>query len=323
MKALEVLGDKAGGVRFTCSGRVGANVDATVADKLCTDYGFSLNPKNLVRPNRVSPEEGYKIWRQQSLGTYYPLVIPATRRHPARVHMNGGGGEVYRDYYARHSSREFFDGHGTRNLHPWLGPEAAELGFDAAMSVAGNRHESPLRANYREFRHRFHVGRVPRQTTSFTPLDSVTAEAANLSDEARARQGAYFNYDVLASLDTNLLRFPFDSPAKSPDSETLIGLVRSSDFADVAPGVAYGKFDSAHEVSPGFTMAARVEPFVDGVNTAIRDEFVRSFCGTKMVESAERIVRDIAAGGSIGNPVNGYPVSCVLSAFEVSPTRNG
>lgn len=318
----EELGQSTLPPRFTCSGVPGVSPDATVATELCALYGSTLNPGNRILPHRVEPREGYDLWRNQSLGMYYPLVIPATRRHASRVHMSGGGGEIHRDYYARATAREFFRGHMTRNLYPWLGFEAGEVASRDAQAAAEGRDESPLRANYREFRHRLHSGRSPRQSISFTPLDSRTAERANRSAHRGSGFDAHFNYDIIASLNPALLDVSFDRPTKSPSEEIRAALPPVMKGCTIQAGRAYGELETGASPGVSFSAADRIAPFVDAVEEAVEFSSVRTFLGAEIVESARSLVATVAGGGNFGNPVHGFPVSAVLSAAMVAPEIN-
>lgn len=305
--------------RITCQGTPGKSLDHNVATDLCSEYGFSLNEGNRVAPVRLTPAQGFHAWEDMSLGVYYPLVIPTTHSSPNRIHLNGGGGEVHRDFYLPSSVEGFFAGHASRSLYPWLGNEAAQDGYLSASTVANTYEEPIMRAHYREFRHRYHVGRLPRQSVSFTPLDSATAELAH-SDEERNPTGAQFNFDVLASLEHQLLLADFDRKDKAPTAHNVNELT----VVPLSEGKRSGRVwlpgeSLALNSGRSYSMQQRVEPFIDAVSRAENNDFVRAFCGPDLVHKAHELLSKIHDGGSIGNPVNGYPVSTVLTSELVSP----
>lgn len=307
--------------RFTCGSSTENSPDMQVASLLCESYGYRLNMPSRIRPRLLSADEGYSLWRDYSLGVYYPLVIPGAGRTGTRVHISGGGGEVHRDYYGGMDLERFAKGYARRNMHSWLGHEAAQLGAAAASEIANRRNEDPLRSNYREFRHRYHVGRTPRNSVSFTPLDSATAEHADASVVRALPKEAQFNFDLIASLDPELLHMPFDKPHKAPSREALDRLVVAHIQRDAQPGKLWGVIGNEEAPGKSLSRAARAAPFAKATNEAANDSFVQEFCGDDIILSAAQLIQTIVEGGSIGNPVNGHPVSAVLTAYAISPTR--
>src|SRR5699024_169924 len=261
-------------------------------------------------------------FRELSLGVYHPLVVPAIQSSPFRVHASGGGGEVHRDFYNPANADGFCENYAKRNLHSWLGFEAAQDGRVAVDSVGGARSEYALRLHYREFRHRYHVGRAPRFSTSFTPLDSMSAEAAQLvAGKSRVDEGQ-LNYDILSSLEPELLDLPFDSPSKAPSVEVRARLTSVQMSSESSPGkiwVGEQRTPDASRTAPMAWQRGRVVE--EAVSRAVDNPFVSSFWGATIIEQAKQLAAKLAAGESVGNAVNGVPISAVLSAHLVATNR--
>lgn len=320
LHAVQRLGSTAEAPRFTCQGEPETSADARVAMELCSIFGFELNGANKIVPPKLTPAEGISTWRQFSLGTYYPLILPAIEATPNRVHVSGGGGEVHRDFYVPTSLDGFFKGHARRNRYPWLGHESASEGCAAAAAVS-TAHDIPLlRAHYREFRHRFHSGRAPRQTVSFTPLDSSSAEIANAN--SRKSQGPAFNYDVIHGISQDLLDVPYDKESKAPSREDRSALTTVDLNFEASPGTAWG-LQPLDQIPKGisYSRGARHRPLRQAVEEAAEDPFAKTFWGSEFITIALGLSADLAEGEGIGNPVNGYPISALLSAYLVSPSR--
>jgi len=320
--AMRRLGSSGESPRFTCAGSPGQSGDYEVASNLSNHYGFELNPSNRLRRTYYTPEESYEVFRELSLGVYHPLVVPAIQSSPFRVHASGGGGEVHRDFYNPANADGFFENYAKRNLHSWLGFEAAQDGRVAVDSVGGARSEYALRLHYREFRHRYHVGRAPRFSTSFTPLDSMSAEAAQLvAGKSRVDEGQ-LNYDILSSLEPELLDLPFDSPSKAPSVEVRARLTSVQMSSESSPGkiwVGEQRTPDASRTAPMAWQRGRVVE--EAVSRAVDNPFVSSFWGETIIEQAKQLAAKLAAGESVGNAVNGVPISAVLSAHLVATNR--
>lgn len=306
--------------RFTCAGSPEVSIDYQVALELSQHYGFELNAPNRVKRTPFTPQASFKTFRDLSLGVYHPLVIPAIVPSPFRIQAGGGGGEVHRDFYRPDDVNRFFENFGKRNTHVWLGIEASQDGRSAVGFRGGFDDQHPLRTHYREFRHRFHVGRAPRFSTSFTPLDSMSAETVQLAAGKAQVNDGQLNYDIISSLVPELLDAPFDSPTKAPNASIRSCLTSVEISADATPGKAWVGGEQLREPPAGSSsLAQRGRVTEQALLEAVDNPFVRSFFGEATIDESKRLAQKLAAAESIGNPVNGYPISAVLSAHLVAP----
>lgn len=320
VKALERLGTAAQLPRFTCGGTPSQSEDYRIASELCDFYGVPLNPPNRNKRIYYTPKEAYSAYQDLSLGVYHPLVVPAIAPSALRVQASGGGGEVHRDFFDPNQVTRYFRGFAKRNASTSLGFEAAKDGQISLeyMNTEGNPH--PLRAHYREFRHRYHVGRMPRFSTCFTPLDSTTAEAAQLVAGRERQTEGQFNYDVLYSLDPELIDLPFDTPNKTPDVDIRSRLSREDIEPDAAPGEIWIGADPQLN-RPSVSAGQRYKVVEKNLEKALDDTFVKAFWGEATISRARELSGQLSAGESVGNPVNAYPIVGVLASHLVSPNR--
>lgn len=308
--------------RLNCGSTRDNREDLIVAEKLTSHFRLELNDSRRFTGFPLQPNESYTAFRDLNIGAYYPFYLPVEGPSPDKIHIGGGGGEIHRKFYENHlktkDPRQFYESYAQR-----IEPSSFQAEFirDAreALSIATPSGADPLRAHYREFRHRFHVGRSPRYAVAFTPLDSVSADLAqSKAGPARLDEGQ-FNYDVLHSLEPELLEIPFDLESKAPSKSVAERLTRVSVPTDANPGQVWA---AEPEVRSGVdrSKGSRMEVYNSALEEALDNPFVKAFWPASTLARARELMDELLEGRSIGNAVNGKPISAILAADLVAPS---
>jgi hypothetical protein len=295
-----------------------ARKDHTVAARICSQLGLSLNGSLKEKPKRLSGELSYALWRDLCLGVYWPIYFPYAAISPRMLHLSGGGGENHRPFYGQFlsaPSAEAFVATRTRNI----APRAARPDFEAAFhhAVESIMHGAPerpdvLAAHYRHFRNRFHTGREPQYTVTLPLLasrllDSCTAVAGDV----RFRN-AQIHYDILFNLNPELLEFPFDKRRKRP-SRVVRRNATSIHGAVSAPAGAC--FIGNARTTPGPPKKEpRAVDFLRAEFSRVKGGFAADFLGSTYIRRAERAVEAAAATNRFSGPVESKRVAVVLAA---------
>jgi hypothetical protein len=318
--AKERLGGAGTSPRLNCGSSPTNTRDLEVAVQLGERFGLEINDARSFAGHELTPEECYGLYRDLNVGTSYTLYLPAEGPTPFKIAIGGGGGEIHRKFYEGHLKSKdlerFFTSYGSRLKYPWLRDEFVHNGR-VALDRAAQPGSDPLRVHYREFRHRYHVGRAPRFGVALTPLDSVTADIAQSQAGQERLDDGQFLYDLLASLNPDLIEMPFDDERKAPGPEVRARLTRVSVPDRARPGSVWAPEPERRTVAPSATR--RAEVVRDAVDAALEDPFVTEFWGQEVVEAAQELVSTLLAGRSIGNAVNGKPISALLAAHVASP----
>lgn len=307
--------------RLNCGSTPTNTEDLDVALKLGEHYGLEINDERRFPRYNLTPEECYQTFRDLNVGVSYTLYMPVEGPTPRKISFGGGGGEIHRKFYEGHIKTKdverFFSSYGSRLKYPWLSQEYTRDGRDA-LEFATRPGTDPLRVHYREFRHRYHVGRTPRYGVSFTPLDSVTADLTQSQAGQDRLDDGQFNYDVLASLDPELLEMPFDKPSKAPNPQVQDRLTRVEVSQDARPGRVWAPQPEPRKVNR--SAPKRNAVLANAVEAALEDPFVTTFWGREAADSATDLLTQLLDGRNIGNAVNGKPISALLAAHLVSPS---
>lgn len=320
LTAMRRLGGDGVQPRLSCGSTETNTEDLRVAKRLSTAFGLQLNDERRFRGYPLTPEESYKTLRDLSVGVYYPLYVPSEGPSPDKIAISGGGGEIHRRFYENHQRSKdpdkFFAAYARRTRYPWLGNELARDGR-AAVEFAARPGNDLLRIHYREFRHRYHVGRLPRYAVAFTPLDSVTADLAQSQAGPERLDEGQFNYDVLASLVPELLDMPFDDPKKVPSASVRARLTKVDVPSEANPGRVWAPVPQERRVDR--SASSRANQLHAALECAAENPFVLSFWGAEVIKSARELMARLVDGSGIGNAVNGQPISAVLAADLASP----
>lgn len=315
------LGGQGSYPRLNCGSTATNTEDLDVATKLGQRFGLEINDERRFARFNLTAEESYQTFRDLNAGSSYTLYMPVEGPHPYKVSIGGGGGEIHRKFYEGHikskDTERFFSSYGSRLKYPWLSAEYIRNGRDA-LNFNTTPGADPLRAHYREFRHRFHVGRAPRYGVAFTPLDSVTADLTQSQAGQDRLDDGQFNYDVLASLNPELLEIPFDRPSKAPNERVRARLTRVEVPQEARPGRVWAPAPEERNVAR--SAIKRNEQLRDATETAMADPFVADFWGQEVIHSANELLSMLVAGSGIGNAVFGKPISALLAARLASPS---
>ena len=315
------LGGEGNTPRLNCGSTPTNGEDLEVALKLGERFGLDINDERRFARYNLTPEESYQSFRNLNTGVSYTLYPPVEGPHPYKISIGGGGGEIHRKFYEGHIKSKDVDrfilSYSSRLKYPWLGGEFAKNGRDA-LSYATLPGMDPLRVHYREFRHRFHVGRAPRYGVSFTPLDSVSADLTQSQAGQNRLDDGQFNYDVLVSLDPELIEMPFDKPSKAPSANVRSRLTRVEVSPHPRPGQVWASGPDNRNVAR--SAVHRQEKLHSAVESAASNPFVIDFWGPEVIDSANGLLERLMSGAGIGNAVNGKPITALLAADLASPS---
>jgi hypothetical protein len=289
--------------------------DLRVAEKICDRFSLELNDRRRFENFPLSARESFDVFHALNTGVSYTTYLPVEGPSPYKVSFGGGGGEIHRRFYENHQGSNSPEDFVARQA-AWLADEYARDGW-SALELAQYPGVDLLRLHYREFRHRFHVGRAPRYRTVFTPLDSVSADGAqSKAGSARLDEGQ-FNYDVISSLSPELLEMPFDKPAKAPSASIRSRLAQVSIPSVPNPGKVWAAAPPTRSVTN--SSVQRAQYVRDAIDRAAEWPFVNSFWGDSVIGQARELAERMLDGTGIGNAVNGKPISALLSAELVVP----
>lgn len=316
------LGDVGMMPRLRCGSSSANRTDLEVAESVAGRFGLEMNDDRIFGGMKLQGSESYKLYRSLSLGVYHPFYRPENVPTPANITIGGGGGGIHRKTYEfiiKSADPEVFFQQFAKNLRR---PEYEEEFIQDArtfLHTAIQDGEDPLRVLLRDGRVRYHSGRTPRTDVAFTPLHSVTAERTQLLAGTDRINAGQFNYDIMNSLEQDLVTMPYDSDAKYPASDVLSRLSRVPTSQVANPGKVWGPI--AHLIPQRQVDESRpIDAYKIAFDAALNNPFVLKFWGKNTVVAARDLMRRLDAEKSIGNAANGGLISAVLSADLVTPS---
>lgn len=307
--------------RLQCGEGGNTKTDLEVATALADHFGHTINGSYTVPPLKLQGSESFMMYRALSLGVYYPFYLPRNRPSVQDITISGGGGGIHRKVYelaVKSPDPDFFFKAFARNLRR---PEfEQELVRDAHrfLDTALQPGEDALRVLLRDGRVRYHSGHIPRTRVAFTPLHSVDANRAQVLAGTRRVEEGQFNYDIMNSLEPELVTMPYDSEEKSPGKSVLARLTNATIPADANPGKVWASSPAVSHDEHG--EADPMSYYGEAFAQAMDNPFVTNFWGKEMLSSAKALMEKLAAGRSIGNASNGKPLAAILSADLVTPS---
>lgn len=308
--------------RLNCGSTPTNRSDLDVAEALTSHFGLDLNDRRKFVEHKLTANEGYSAFRDLALGVYYPLYMPVNGPTPTKISISGGGGGVHRKIYENHNKskdvNKFFKRYAANFQRPEYAAEFIRDGEDFLRHSA-QRGEDPLRTLLRDGRVRYHTGRSPRYGVTFTPLHSAAADRTQMCAGWDRIEEGQFNYDVMYSLEPELVDIPFDRPEKSPTDSIRRRLLGVQIPPDASPGkVWFGELELDRDVDS--SKSSRLRRYKQAFDTAMESSFVSNFWSQEVLENAQATMSTLAAGESIGNAVNGKAISAVLTAGLVAPS---
>jgi hypothetical protein len=308
--------------RLRCASSTNNRKDLEIATTIAKHYGMEVNDNRDMRRIPLQGQESYQVYRNLTMGVYYPFYRPSQAPTPTNITIGGGGGGIHRKTYEliikSDDPEMFFRQYANNIKRPEYETEFIRDGHQFLHTVL-QPGEDPLRVLLRDGRVRYHSGRTPRTEVAFTPLHSVTAEHTQLlAGETRVEEGQ-LNYDIMHSLKPDLVTMPYDEESKHPTPDILGRLTRAPIHTDAAPGKVWAP--TAHLISqPAQGQPRPIEAYKQAFDQAIDNPFVRKFWGKAMIRQARDLMQKLDAEKSIGNAANGIPISAVFSADLVTPS---
>lgn len=307
--------------RLRCGSSPGNRTDLEVAKVVAGHYGLEMNDSRTVRRLELEGDESFQMYRQHSMGVYYPFYMPVQGPTPSNITIGGGGGGIHRKTYeliVKSKDPNIFFEQYARNLK--RAEYESEFIYDgrAFLNVAAQDGEDPLRVLLRDGRVRYHSGRTPRTEVAFTPLHSVAAERVQLLAGQERVQEGQFNYDIMYSLEPELLSMPYDSEEKAPTKQVLDRLTSTPIPKQTVAGRVWAP--TAHLIRNSDPDQPRaVEAYKTAFDAALDNPFVRKFWGKSMLRGARDLMDALYNGESIGNAAKGQPISAILAADLITP----
>lgn len=139
-----------------------------------------------------------------------------------------------------------------------------------------------------------------------------------LAGEVRIEEGQ-FNYDIMHSLEPELVTMPYDSVEKSPTKQILARLTNTPIPEEASPGRVWAP--TAHLIpTPSTDQPSRIEAYKTAFDKAADNPFVQKFWRKNIMTEARELMDTLYKGQNIGNAANGKPIAAVLSADLVTPS---
>jgi hypothetical protein len=297
-------------------------IDLEVAETVARHFGLEVNDDREISRLALQGDESFRMHRNLTMGTYYPLYRPDQGPTPTNISITGGGGGVHRKTYELHIKRNdvnyFIERYSQYFKRPEFEAEFIRDGHDF-LNIALQDGEDPLRVLLRDGRVRYHAGRAPRTGVSFTPLHSVDADRTQLLAGYDRIEEGQFNYDIMHSLEPELVTMPYDSDRKAPTQAIIDRLTSTPIPSDANPGRVWAP--TAHLIPlPEEGQPDPLDAYKQAFDKAMDNPFVTNFWDEEMLKNAQDLMDTLYAGESIGNAANGKPISAVLSADLVTPS---
>ena len=200
--------------------------DFAVASRVADSLGLTLNrPTNWPNARPLSAREAFLEWDEASAGAYSHLSFPSTAFNNATVTVAGVGGEAHRRVYrpriagrdiagAVEVCRERFP--SSALFEEW---QASLVEADDYLRSGPAAHPKALVRNHREFRDRFHSGKMSIWAPNMLALCSkYLTECSNLLRPPEFRN-AQLTFDIMHNTTPALLELPYDVETKTADDQ--------------------------------------------------------------------------------------------------------
>lgn len=212
--ARDLSSPNAAKLQFNSNPRPADPRDLEVAFSLADFLNFDLVTSQEGLPStKISPEDTFALWQNQSLGVYLPLYLQTRHFDPTFVMLSGGGGENLRPFFGDtvfSATANFIDDPLIRTA--WR-QSAESCASEPGATVSTIHH-------YRNFRNRFHSGCTAQQQIVIQPLASKHIHIPTYA--GRADRQVYF--DIMESCVAGVSRVPFDKMEKSPSEQNIANL---------------------------------------------------------------------------------------------------
>lgn len=308
--------------RLNCGSTPQNRSDIEVAHELTTHYGLELNDARRFDTYKLTALESFATFRDLSLGVYYPLYMPTKGPTLSDISISGGGGGIHRRIYANHQKSNdvntFINSYAKRSGRPEYQLEF-ERDAKNMLALILEPGDDPLRALLRDGRVRYHTGRSARFQITFSPLHSSSAYAAQtVAGNDRTEEGQ-FNYDMMNSVDPELVEMPYDNPKKAPTDSIRARLTAAVINTEPKPGRVWSAGLSQHR-RVSSSNSARIEELRKAFEIAMENPFVTAVWDHSLLNKATDLMTTMSTGGSIGNAANGKPIHAVLAANLAAPS---
>lgn len=324
---LRSSGQEVVGPRLHCGSVAGDLRDLEVATEVCSAFEVELNDDRKMPRALLDGRQRYTRWRESCLGTYHPMYLASTAMLPTLVEIGGGGAPNHRrtleSQIGSDDYEDFIQLARRRAANPLFAPEIeADLRQMFRYLSTYVADEDLLSEYYLHLRGRFHTGRPPKYRVSFHPFISRNLDAAREDADLARLRASQMNYDIMNMTAPDLLDIPFDNESKTPGAEVRGRLVSASHIVETDPGRTWWDSSELPNDAPVKTGGA-IEHVAEEFEHARRDPFVREFFPKKTIDLARAVVETALEAGKLRHASDAIPVSQVLLAGEVSPSRRG
>lgn len=305
---------------FTCGTVGGDKSDLEVASLVARKFGIKLNDTDIYKPSLINGENAYKSWRYLCLGAYHPIYIPGREINPYIVKIMGGGGGNHRSVYSKYlktKSITKFSSFCSKKIKPiWLGHQIYNdiMGFFKEQELNELNSADPLIDHYAEFRNKFHAGRTPQNMVAFHPLGSKYSNITSLDNFAGNNDTAKINYDIIFSLEPELLNLPFDREYKAPSDEVKEQLVGVKLKEESASGKVYVGEVENDEVLSSTARKNKYLILSDEVKKMLSNRFIIDFWGEEKVDKAKVVLKELENKGKLFHAKDGQILSAILAS---------
>src|SRR5699024_10666809 len=113
------LGNTGTPPRLRCASSPSNRIDLEVATAVAGHYGLEMNDNRPVHRHMLQGDESYQVYRELTMGVYYPFYRPTQAPAPTNITIGGGGGRIHRKTYEliiRSSDPNTFFAQYARNL---------------------------------------------------------------------------------------------------------------------------------------------------------------------------------------------------------------
>nr|WP_272902449.1 asparagine synthase-related protein [Brevibacterium daeguense] len=229
--------------RFHVASQTRMPKDFAAASTVARAYDVTLNGPPFHMRTSSSVEIALEGWREHSLGVYLPIYLTPYDFDPLTIRGHGAGGGTFRDLFTRsleerlRSTKKYFE---LQTFDDYLSIVLDDLHRISTMRPAVDQQK----LHYREFRNRFHFGHSPHKRAAFTPLNSILLD--DIIDQPEVQSNRIY-FDTMDCLVPGIKNYPYDDPAKEPDSLAPSAAAHSIGLPPAEPGSVYADFQSRGE----------------------------------------------------------------------------